>query len=214
MVPDRAGAGSANNDGGGNRTGRKLCSGDAHADRQVAAPTEQQARVQRVAPRHLRHRAARRVDLGKDRQLLLPPPPPPRAGNHLKSRGSPVSRHSAVLSPTVISRSHSPLSIPQAQGGLPRMRTTYGDAARSGAGSPRCASRRPGTRRDHATQAPSYPRHPFSSGIFASAMVAAVPAVLGSYLRCCLFGLAVEVGGSPPWRSQARGAYRRERAPA
>jgi hypothetical protein len=80
---------------------------------------------------------------------------------------------------------------------MPRMR--------SGAGSPRCASRRRGTKRDHASQAPSYPRHPFSSGIFASAMVAAVPAVLGSYFRCRLFGLVVEVGGSPPWRSPARG---------
>jgi hypothetical protein len=33
MVPDRAGAGSAGNDGGGSRTGRKLCSGDADTDR-------------------------------------------------------------------------------------------------------------------------------------------------------------------------------------
>ena len=47
-----------------------------------------------------------------------------------------------------------------------------------------------------ATKSPFYPSDPFTSGIFASAVVAADPAVLGAYFRCRLFGLVVEVGGS------------------
>jgi hypothetical protein len=46
---------------------------------------------------------------------------------------------------------------------------------------------------EHATQSPSYPSVPFTSGIFASPMVAAVPAVLGAYFRCRLFGLVGKV---------------------
>jgi hypothetical protein len=52
-----------------------------------------------VPPCHLRQRGARNFNFSDDRLFLLPAPASARTGNNIKTRGSPISRHTAGLSP-------------------------------------------------------------------------------------------------------------------